>query len=171
VRIAIDTNCLVAALTNPRGSCARIVQAWLDGDVEVVASEATVREAELVVGGGWLARMVGRHKVRELIRHLRTRSVWVERPARITDLDLKDLGDLRMVETAVAGGARFVVTTDREFLLHRGYPGVEFVTPGQLRRMLEPADDRSLSTKKPGLVSPGRVPCRSKRPSSSCRRR
>jgi predicted nucleic acid-binding protein len=100
MRLAIDTNCLISALVNSSGTCAWIVSAWLDGRVEAVASEATVREAELVLGGRWLARMV---------------------------------------ETAVAGGARYVATTDREFLSRRGYGEVEFVTPGELLRRLEEA--------------------------------
>jgi putative PIN family toxin of toxin-antitoxin system len=137
VRIAIDTNCLIGALVNPRGACARIVQAWLDGRIEAVASEATVREAELVLGGRWLARMVGRETVDELLRQLLARTAWVERPVRITDLRLKNEGDLRMVETAVTGWAQYVVTTDREFLSRRGYGEVEFVMPGELLRRLE----------------------------------
>jgi putative PIN family toxin of toxin-antitoxin system len=139
VRIAIDTNCLIGALIDPGGACARIVEAWLDGRLEAVASEATVREAELVLGGRWLARMVGRERVDELLGQLRRRTVWVERPVRITDLRMKDEGDLRVVETALTGGARYVVTTDREFLSHRGYGEVEFVTPGELLRQMERA--------------------------------
>lgn len=137
MRIAIDTNCLIGALVNPRSTSARVVRAWLGGRIEVVASEATVREAELVFGGRWLGRMVGREKVDDLLRELRTRAIWVEQPARITDLRLKDEGDLRMVETALAGGAEYVVTTDREFLSHRGYGEVEFVTPDELLRRLD----------------------------------
>jgi len=132
VRIAIDTNVLIAALTRPRGRSARIVDAWLSGEVEIVASEATVREAELVLGGGWLARMSSREKVGALLDALRSRSVWVEAPEPITGLLMKDEGDARMVETAVTGGASYVVTTDREFLSHRGYGSVEFVTPAEL---------------------------------------
>ena len=137
MRIAIDTNCLIGALMIPSGSSARIVRAWLDGRLEAVASEATVREAEHVLGGRWLARIVGRERVDELLRQLRSRSVWVERPVPITDLRMKDEGDLHVVETAVTGGARYVVTTDREFLSHRGYGPTEFVTPGALLRRLE----------------------------------
>jgi predicted nucleic acid-binding protein len=37
-----------------------------------------------------------------------------------------------MVEAAVAGGARYVATTDREFLSRRAYGQVEFVTPSEL---------------------------------------
>jgi predicted nucleic acid-binding protein len=44
LRLAIDTNCLIAALTKRDGSSAAIVDAWLDGRVEAVASAATDRE-------------------------------------------------------------------------------------------------------------------------------
>lgn len=129
VRIAIDTNVLIAAVTRPGGRSAELVEAWLAGEVEAVASEATVREAELVLGAGWLGRMTSREHVASLLDALRTRTVWVEAPAPITDLPMKDEGDVRMVETAVTGGASYVVTTDREFLSHRGYGDVEFLTP------------------------------------------
>lgn len=135
MRIAIDTNVLIAAVTRPRGRSARVVDAWLSGEVEAVASEATVREAELVLGGGWLGRMTSRERVASLLEALRTRTVWVESPAPVRDLRLKDEGDVRLVETAVSGGAQYIVTTDREFLSHRGYDGVEFVTPEEWERL------------------------------------
>jgi len=142
-RIGIDTNLLIAALTKPSGVSGHLLQAWRDGQIENVASEATVREAELVLGGGWLARMVGRERVEALLRDMRERFVWVEEPAPIDDLDLKDAGDLRMVEAAVAGGAELIVTTDREFLSKRGYGSVEFVTPSEaVKRLGLPAPDK-----------------------------
>src|SRR5205809_544524 len=141
MRIAIDTNVLIAALTRPDGTSARIVQAWLDGRLEVVASSATVREAELVLGGGWLARMVSREAVESLLEALRTRSVLIDQPPQVWDLRLKDAGDLRLVEAALSGGARYIVTTDREFLRARGYADVEFVTPAELERLRGEAAD------------------------------
>jgi len=140
MRIAIDTNLLIAALMRPLGTSARIVSEWLDGRLEVVASPATIGEAELVLGGGWLARLVSREAVESLLEALRTRSVLVMEPAPITGLRLKDEGDLRMVEAAVAGRARYVVTTDREFLSQRGYGEVEFVTPGEFWETYSRAD-------------------------------
>ena len=136
MRIAIDTNVLIAAVTRPGGTSARIVQTWLDGRLEVVASTATIREVELVLGAGWLARMVSPEVIEVLLEALRTRSVFIEQPPRILDLRLKDAGDLRLVEAAVAGGARYIVTTDREFLRARGYADVEFVTPAEFERLL-----------------------------------
>ncbi len=136
MRIAIDTNILVAALTRRGGRSTRIVDAWLAGEIEVVASEATVREAEAVLGGGWLGRMRSHEDVSSLLDALRTRTVWVDAPEPVAGLRMKDAGDVRMVETAVTGGASHIVTTDREFLSHRGYGGVEFVTPGEWWRVM-----------------------------------
>jgi len=135
VRICIDTNLLIAALTKRGGASARLIDAWLDGEVEVVTSEATQREAELVLGGGWLARMTSRAAVDDLLENLRTRSIVVE-PEPIDDIGLKDAGDRHMVEAAVAGGARYIVTTDREFLSKRGYGETEFVMPSEMLETL-----------------------------------
>jgi predicted nucleic acid-binding protein len=59
------------------------------------------------------------------------------RPRRIRDLSLKDAGDLRLVEAAVAGKAGFLITADREVLRARGYRACEFVTPGEFWRRWE----------------------------------
>jgi putative PIN family toxin of toxin-antitoxin system len=131
MRIVIDTSVLIAALTKPRGAAARIVRTWRAGRLGVVASDATLREAELVLGAGWLARVGGREAVDALLRDLRDRSVRIA-AARIEELTLRDEGDRRLVEAAVAGGARYIVTADREVLRMRGYGAVEFVTASEL---------------------------------------
>jgi len=136
MRVVIDTNVLIAAVTRPRGTSARLLAAWREGRIELVASEATLREAELVLGGGWLARMTSREAVRALLGELRARSVIVE-AERIEGLPLRDEGDRRLVEAAAAGGARYLVTTDRELLRYRGQAGTEIVTPAELLRLLE----------------------------------
>ncbi len=126
-RIALDTSVLIAALTRPRGAAARIVRAWHDGQLDVVSSEATYREAELVIDARWLHQLAGRDAVEQLLRDLRERSLRVQ-PQPIKDLPLKDEGDLRLVEAAVAGAADYLVTADRELLRARAYGRTEFVT-------------------------------------------
>lgn len=142
MRICIDTNVLIASLTKPRGTSARIVRMWRKGELEVVASEATVREVELVLGGRWLSRMAGGDRVADLIQAMRTETAWADDPSEIADLPLKDAGDLRLVEAAVAGGASHIVTTDREFLSFRGYGDVQFVTPGEFMRVIQAVGTR-----------------------------
>ncbi len=134
MRIVVDTNVFVAALAKPRGSAAKIVRAWRDGRLEIVASEATLREAELVLGAAWLGRVTSRGQVTGLLQELRERSVLVV-PGKVTGLRLKDEGDRRLAEAAVGGDAQYLVTADREVLLSRGYAGTEFVTPGEFLRV------------------------------------
>lgn len=136
MRVAIDTNVFIGALTMPSGNGARILRTWRRGCLDVVCSEATLREAEAVLGSAWLARLATRSKVEELLRELRARAVLV-RAEPVSDIRLKDEGDLRLVEAAVAGGASYLVTSDRELLRQRGYREVQFVTPTELLRALK----------------------------------
>jgi putative PIN family toxin of toxin-antitoxin system len=135
LRIAIDTSVLVAALTKPSGKAARAVNACLVGRLEVVCSEATLREAELVLDSQWLRRLAPRDRIDSILKCFRTRSIRV-RGAPIKGLPLKDEGDRRLVETAVEGGATYLVTADAELLRYRGHGGTEFVTARQLLERL-----------------------------------
>lgn len=135
LRIVIDTSVLVAALTKPSGGAAKIVDACLEGRLEVVCSEATLREAELVIDSQWMRRLAPTGRIDSVLKCLRTRSIRVE-GALLQDLPLKDEGDRRLVEAAVEGNATYVVTADQEVLRYRGYGGTEFVTPSELLRLL-----------------------------------
>ncbi len=135
LRAIVDTNLLVGALARPGGSSARILDHWRAGDFEHVASAATLREAELVVGARWVARIADTGARDALLAELRTRSVMVDAPV-LDELTLKDAGDRRLVEAAHASGAGYLVTADREVLRMRGYGAVEFVTSGEFLRAL-----------------------------------
>lgn len=135
IRIAIDTNVLIAALTKSSGSAARIVDAWMEGRLEVVSSAATLREAERVLDSQWLRRLVSHEGIDALLEHLRTRSTQV-RGAPIRDLPLKDEGDRCLVEAAVEGAAAYLVSADVELLRHRGYGPTEFVAPAEFLRLV-----------------------------------
>ena len=135
MRAIIDTNLLVGALARRGGAACRILERWRAGAFEHVASEATLREAELVVGASWLERLAATRVRDDLLAELRARSIIVEAPI-LSKLPLKDAGDRRLVEAAHAGKARYLVTSDREVLRMRGYAGVEFVTSGDFLRVL-----------------------------------
>ena len=135
LRAIVDTNLLVGALARPDGSAARILDHWRGGDFEHVASAATLREAELVVGARWVARIADSRARDALLAELREQSLLVDAPV-LDELTLKDAGDRRLVEAAHAGGASYLVTADREVLLARGYAAVEFVTAGEFLRAL-----------------------------------
>ena len=135
LRAIVDTNLLVGALARPGGSSARILDHWRAGDFEHVASKATLREAELVVGARWVARIADAGARDALLAELRERSVLVEAPV-LNELTLKDAGDRRLVEAAHTGAARYLVTADREVLRMRGYGAVEFLRAGEFLSVL-----------------------------------
>ncbi len=136
LRAVVDTNIFVGALARPAETGARILDHWRGGRFEHVASEATLREAELVIGARWVTRIADREARDALLRELRDRSLIVE-AAVIGELTLSDAGDRRLVEAAQAGGAGHVVTADREVLQMRGYGRVEFVTSAEFLDVLE----------------------------------
>lgn len=142
-RIVFDTNLFVAALRNPGGAAGTLVRQWRAGDIVFVFSRATLREAQLVAGGKWAAQLGGAGAQDRLMADMEALGDIVEAP-RIDDLPpLKDEGDRRLVEAAVAGNADYLVTADREVLLKRGYGSVEFVTTGEmLDRLAKLAEDR-----------------------------
>ncbi len=109
LRIVIDTSVLVAALTKPSGGAAKIVDACLEGRLEVVCSDATLREAELVIDSQWMRRLARAGRIDEILKYFRTRSILVQ-GAPIKGLPLKDEGDRRLVEAAVQGGASATVS-------------------------------------------------------------
>ncbi len=135
MRAIIDTNLLVGALARRGGSASRILDLWRAGRFEHVASQETLREAELVVGARWIERLSSREERDELLTELRERSILVEAPF-LEELTLKDAGDRRLVEAAHAGNARYLVTADREVLRMWGYGGVEFVTSAEFLQAL-----------------------------------
>ena len=135
MRAIIDTNLLVGALARRGGSASRILDLWRAGRFEHVASQETLREAELVVGARWIERLSSREERDNLLAELREKSVIVEAPI-LEELTLKDAGDRRLVEAAHAGNARYLVTADREVLRMWGYGGVEFVTSAEFLQAL-----------------------------------
>ncbi len=142
MRIVIDTNILIAALTKPTGSGAQILKAWREGQVEIVASEQTLREAEAILGGGWLRRLTSRDAVEQLLEQLRARCILV-RPRPIAGIELRDEGDRRLVDAGVEGDAGYLVTADRELLRYAGYGGMEVVTSTEFLRLLRGQKDGS----------------------------
>ncbi|MYD87452.1 MAG: putative toxin-antitoxin system toxin component, PIN family [Acidobacteria bacterium] len=136
LRAVIDTNLLVGALVRPGGASDRILKQWRAGVFKHVASEATLREAESVVGSRWVGRLGGRRERDALLAELRAESIVVDAPI-LAALTLKDAGDRRLVGAAHAGRARYLVTADREVLLAWGHGGVEFLTAGEFLRALE----------------------------------
>ena len=123
MRVVLDSNIYVSALTLPGGSADSVLSAALTGAFVVLLSEPIFGETMGVLG-----RKFSRDK-EELARVALFLSELTEHVAprgRITVLE--DDPDNRILECALEGGANLIVTGDRAMLRLGSYEGVEIVS-------------------------------------------
>jgi len=122
MRVVLDSNIYVSALTLPGGSADAVLSAALAGAFVALLSEPMLGEIIGVLG-----RKFSRDKeelarvalfLSELTEHVAPRN-------RVTILE--DDPDNRILECAIEGGATLIVTGDRAMLRLRSYQGVEIV--------------------------------------------
>lgn len=58
MRAVLDPNVLIAAILSPHGSPATVLRRWLEGDFELIASEALIDELTRALGYRKLAKRV-----------------------------------------------------------------------------------------------------------------
>ena len=130
MRIVLDTNVLVAAAYNSRSSSRRIVRACLEGRLTAVASEAVRREYQLI-----LARAVRVPGYEEQLAAL-IDGLQIVRPGQTPRVVADDPDDDKIVAAAVAGGAQWIVTSDRHLLALDPYRGIRIAPAGQLVKIV-----------------------------------
>jgi putative PIN family toxin of toxin-antitoxin system len=135
MRVVLDSNIYVSALTLPGGSADFVLGAALDGACVLLVSEPNLGETLGVLG-----RKFSRDK-EELARVALFLSELAEHVAprrRLTVLG--DEPDNRILECAVAGRADVIVTGDRAMLRLGSYAGIEIISLRAFLSRLEAAD-------------------------------
>ena len=139
-RVVIDTNVLVGALLRPAGMNRNIIRVCLQGRLQPVVGQALFLEYEDVLGRKelWKESPLSTEERRELLAAFLSVAEWVQvyyswRP------NLPDEADNHLVELAVAGGARGIVTNNvRDFQVSElRFPGIRIMTPAQLWKELK----------------------------------
>ena len=133
MRVVFDSNVLISALTLPGGSADQAVAAVLDGRVTLLLSKPILGEILGVLGRKFsrdteeLARLaVFLADLTELIAPTRSANALADHP------------DNRVLECALAGGARLIVTGDRAMLALQKFESIEIVTLREFLRRVEP---------------------------------
>jgi hypothetical protein len=114
VRVVIDTNVWISALINPHGAPARLFQAIQEGRVQLVISPPLRGEVEEVV-----QRRRIRHRIRRDDREVAafidaTCALALSMPTIEGMGYCRDPKDDLIVETAIVGGARYIVSRDED---------------------------------------------------------
>jgi putative PIN family toxin of toxin-antitoxin system len=112
MRAVIDTNVWVSAVLNPHGAPAQVMDAFRQARFVVVLSQPLLDELQQVLARPRLMRRLAYNTqmVQELVDLLRTRAVWVEIHGDVSWC--RDPHDNMVLETAVLGGADYLVTRD-----------------------------------------------------------
>lgn len=137
VGVVVDTNVLVSAL-GFRGTPLEALLRMFDGDIQLLASEATLTELDRVLGYDHLPftedDRIG------YVSILAREAELVVPETEIHAVD-RDPDDNRFLECAVAGDARFIVSGDDHLLDLGSVRGIDIVTPAAFLQRLESKTD------------------------------
>jgi len=129
-RVVLDANVLVSAVLVAAGNPARIVAAWRDGDVELLASPAILDEVARVLHDPRLQRRHGLDDHQIDLFAERVRSAALLMPGKVeVKVVPEDPTDDRYLACALEGGADYVVTGDEHLLQLSPWRGIVIVAP------------------------------------------
>ena len=135
MRIVVDTNVFVAAVSSPDGASREVLRRCLLDRYEPLMGQALLAEYETVLARAepFVASPIDESERDALWAALASRCQWV-RVYYLWRPNLPDEADNHIVELAVAGGAEAIVTHNkRDFEraeLH--FPGLRVLSPGEL---------------------------------------
>jgi len=115
VRVVLDANVLVSAVISQAGPPREIVNAWVDGHVELIASPALLDELRDVLNRPRFRRWVSISTASEFINGLAEDAVIVEDPPAQAALTA-DPDDDYLIVLARAAQADYLISGDRRLL-------------------------------------------------------
>jgi putative PIN family toxin of toxin-antitoxin system len=115
VRLVLDANVLVSALLSRTGAPARLVELWLDGEVEVVACPRLLAEVERTLRSPKLRRRVAPELAGKYLALVEEIAEIVPDPTEPPPVRSEDPGDDYLVALAARERAR-IVTGDGHLL-------------------------------------------------------
>jgi putative PIN family toxin of toxin-antitoxin system len=136
-RVVLDTNILVSAFITPRGTPAKLLRAWRDGQFDLVTSPPLFVELQEVLHRPKIRARY--HLTQEDIHNFLTllASATVCVPGITTvSAPIQDHDDLMVLATAIESQAAYLVTGDNELLQLERFRSVHIITPSLLLRVL-----------------------------------
>lgn len=119
--VVIDTNVFVAALKNPEGTCARI----LESDIEILITIDILDEIKRTVAHPRLN--ISYRKQREILETLQERATVIVTVEIVNDC--RDPDDNKFLECALAGNAKHIISGDEDLLALDPWRGIRILSP------------------------------------------
>ncbi|SRR6266536_1744529 len=139
LRVVVDPGVLIAGLISPRGTPARILQRWREGEFDLVVSPALIGELERVLARPKFSKYVTSTEATAYTWMLRDEGVMVDDPPPQPGLT-PDPGDDYLVTLARASGAAVLVSGDPH-LTQLGNPEPPVLAPRRFLDRLESTAD------------------------------
>ncbi len=131
LKIVLDTNALIDASSDYYHYANRIIDSVISGNIKAYANRGTLRENNLLA-----ARKISDEGYLKKLEYFFAIVLPVESPDQLEVID-EDPQDNKILESAVAAGADYLVTSDRHLLKLEKYKGVRMVTPRQFWNIYE----------------------------------
>ncbi len=128
IRVVLDTNVLISAILVPGSNPDKVMQLARSNFIQVISSPEILEELEHTL----------RNKIKYPERQVKDFIIWVENlvkvifPVHTVSKVCKKETDHRIIECALSGGARFIISGDKKHLLClKKYKDIEIVSPAE----------------------------------------
>ena len=128
LKVVVDTNILVSAILNPKGSSAKIVSIVLEGRIELCISTAIYEEYHQVLNYERLK--LDPIKVERFLTSLKNVAHWVTPTKKVIKI-IKDDSDNRFLECAEKAEAHFLITGNRKHFNFECFRTTFVLSPGE----------------------------------------
>lgn len=130
MRFVLDTNVLINGISDDLSAASRLIEAALDGEIEVVVTHRILKEYRLI-----LRRLINDPAYKSRIQEFFDVCQIVK--AAPVDVVIDDRQDLKFIEAAVAGQAETIVTDDKHLLEIGEYESVKMRKPTEAWNRLQ----------------------------------
>jgi putative PIN family toxin of toxin-antitoxin system len=129
-RIVIDTNVLVSGIIQKKGFPYKVVKAWEDDNVVLIASEFLINEVSKVLHYEKirLRYSLKDEEIKQVLLTLVRYSIFINDPPKLNVIK-EDLSDNNILAAAVEGKADFIISGDSHLLNLVNYKGIKILTP------------------------------------------
>ena len=129
-RVVVDTNVLISGIIQRSGFPFKGVKLWEDEAIVLITSGETIEEAGRVLN---YPKIRERYKltgddINRAISNLLRYTVLVNDPPEINAVE-DDPDDNKIIATALAGRANYIISGDAHLLTLKSFRGIEIVTP------------------------------------------
>ena len=124
MKIVLDTNVLIDGFKDEHSYEKRIIDAVIAGEIEAYANKQTLQENRLI-----LKQLVDSPEYERQLNDFFAQVNYVVNRHRINLV--RDSEDNKILESAVEGGAEYLITRDNDLLMLKRHENVRIVNPGE----------------------------------------